>query len=124
MYIKKHNYDNALRKVRIEFGTLIGLDTDAEAFVVLKEMDTLTTLKLRSLVGKEDEVIAYFKEVLPAIIVDHNLYETEDKKMSTKDVTSFIFEKLELSTKVVAEYTKAIFRIKSTAEDGDQVAES
>ena len=123
MYVKKNDYDKALRKVRIEFGTLIGLDTDAEAFLELKELDTLTTLKLRSLADKQDEVIAYFKEILPNIIVDHNLYETEDKKMSNKEIANFIFEKIELSTKVMTEYTKAIFRIKPDAEDGNKVSE-
>lgn len=122
MYIKKNDYDKALRKVKIEFGTLVGLDTDAEAFLELKELDTLTTLKLRSLADKQDEVIAYFKEILPSIIVDHNLYETEDKKMSNKDVASFIFEKLELSTKVMTEYTKAIFRVNTDSEDGDKIS--
>ena len=123
MYIKKNDYDKALRKVRIEFGTLIGLDTDAEAFLELKELDTLTTLKLRALADKQDEVVAYFKEVLPSIIVDHNLYETEDKKMSNKEIANFIYEKLELSTKIMTEYTKAIFRINSNTEDGDKVSE-
>ena len=122
MYVKKNNYDKALRKVKIEFGTLVGLDTDAEAFLELKELDTLTTLKLRSLADKQDEVIVYFKEILPNIIVDHNLYETEDKKMSNKDIANFIFEKIELSTKVMTEYTKAIFRVKPDSEDGDQVS--
>ena len=123
MYVKKNDYEKALRKVKIEFGTLIGLDTDAEAFLELKELDTLTTLKLRSLAEKQDEVIAYFKEILPTIIVDHNLYETEDKKMSNKEIANFIFEKLELSTKVMTEYTKAIFRVKPDAEDGNKVSE-
>jgi len=123
MYVKKNDYDKALRKVKIEFGTLVGLDTDAEAFLELKELDTLTTLKLRSLTDKQDEVIAYFKEILPNIIVDHNLYETEDKKMSNKDIANFIFEKLELSTKVMTEYTQAIFRVKPNSEDGNKVSE-
>jgi len=123
MYVKKNDYDKALRKVKIEFGTLVGLDTDAEAFLELKELDTLTTLKLRSLADKQDEVIAYFKDILPNIIVDHNLYETEDKKMSNKEIANFIFEKIELSTKVMTEYTKAIFRVKPDAEDGNKVSE-
>lgn len=124
MYIKKQNYDNALKKVKVEFGTIIGLDTDAEAFVILKEMDTLTTLKLRSLSDNSDEIISFFKDILPTIIVDHNLYESEDKKMSAKEVASFIFEKLELSTKVMSDYTSAIFRVKPDAKNGDPIAKS
>ena len=55
--------------------------------------------------------------------MDHNLYETEDKKMSNKDIASFIYEKLELSTKIMTEYTKAIFRVNTNAEDGNKVTE-
>ena len=99
------------------------MQPDAEAFLELKELDTLTTLKLRALADKQDEVVAYFKEVLPSIIVDHNLYETEDKKMSNKEIANFIYEKLELSTKIMTEYTKAIFRVNTNAEDGNKVTE-
>ena len=123
MYIKNKNYDNALRKVRIEIGKLIGLETDAEAYLVLKEMDTLTTLKMKGLTDDTDKLIEFFKDVLPSLIVEHNFYETEDKKMTHKDVANFIFEKLEVSTKVVEEYSSAIFRIKPAAEDGDKVSE-
>lgn len=124
MYIKKNNYDNALRKVRIEVGTLVGLETDAEAYLVLKEMDTLTTLKMKSLTTEHSDVISFFKDVLPSIIVEHNFYETEEKKMSNSEVASFIFEKIDLATKVIEEYSTAIFRAKPAAKDGDTLSES
>lgn len=124
MYIKKNNYDNALRKVRIEVGTLVGLETDAEAYLVLKEMDTLTTLKMKSITANNEDVVSFFKDVLPSIIVEHNFYEEEEKKMSNEELASFIFQKIDLTTKVIEEYTTAIFRVKPAAKDGDTLSES
>ena len=124
MYIKKNNYDNALRKVRIEVGTLVGLETDAEAYLILKEMDTLTTLKMKSITANNEDVVSFFKDVLPSIIVEHNFYEEEEKKMSNEELASFIFQKIDLTTKVIEEYTTAIFRVKPAAKDGDTLSES
>lgn len=41
--------------------------------------------------------------------MEHNLYETESKKMTDQAVTNFIFEKLDLTSKVVSEYASAAF---------------
>lgn len=123
MYIKKANYDNALRRVKIEFGTLIGLDEDKEAYVTLRELDTMTTLRLKdvSQTGNQNDLMMFFKDILPRIIVTHNLYETETKIMSNEEVTNFIYEKLELTSKVMGDYTKAMFRPKQGGTDADKV---
>ena len=121
MYIKKANYDNALRRVKIEFGTLIGLEEDKEAYVTLKELDTMTILKFKdvSQTGNQNELMEFFKEVLPKIIVTHNLYETETKLMSNEDVADFIYEKLELTTKVMSGYTSYMFRSDKGRTEGN-----
>ena len=123
MYIKKSNYDNALRRVKIEFGTLIGLEEDKEAYVTLKELDTMTILKFKdvSQTGNQNDLMEFFKEVLPKIIITHNLYETETKLMSNEDVANFIYEKLELTTKVMSGYTSYMFRSDKSGTDGDKV---
>lgn len=122
MYIKKSNYDNALKKVKVEFGKLIGLEEDKEAYVTLKELDTMTILKFKdvSQTGNQNDVMEFFKEVLPRIIVTHNLYETETKLMTNEEVTDFIYEKLELTSKVVGEYTSYMFRSNRTGTEGNQ----
>ena len=122
MYIKSKSYDNALRKVKIEFGTLIGLEEDQEAYVTLKELSTMETLNLKevSQTGDQTSMMAYFKQVLPKIIVAHNLYETENTIMTPEAVADFIFEKLELTSKVMAEYTKAMFRVNKSADNGNK----
>lgn len=121
MYRKDLNYSNSLRKVKIEFGTLLGLERDEEAYVTLRELDTMTTLKLKdvSQTGNQNDVMEFFKEVLPRIIVTHNLYETETKIMTNQAVTDFIYEKLEVTSKVIGEYTSSMFRSDRNTKDGD-----
>ena len=62
----------------------------------------------------------FFKEVLPRIIVTHNLYETETKLMTNEEVTDFIYEKLELTSKVVGEYTSYMFRPNGAGTEGNK----
>ena len=121
MYRKDLNYSNSLRKVKIEFGTLLGLERDEEAYVTLRELDTMTTLKLKdvSQTGNQNDVMEFFKAVLPRIIVTHNLYETETKIMTNQAVTDFIYEKLEVTSKVIGEYTSSMFRSDRNTKDGD-----
>lgn len=110
MFVRQKAYDNAIQKIRVEFGTLIGLEEDKEAYVVLKELPTLEMMKLNEAHEKgHKELLEFFRTVLPAIIVDHNLYETEEKKMTPEAVTQFIFEKLDVTSKVVSDYASASF---------------
>lgn len=112
MFIKANNYDSAIQKVKIEVGTLVGLEEDAEAFIILKEMSTTNTMKLReSVINDKNTIINFFYDVLPSIIVDHNFYETEQKKMTNEALRDFIFEKIDLSTKILNEYSKSAFFI-------------
>lgn len=109
-FVREKAYGNAIQKVRVDFGTLVGQENDEDAYVVLKELPTLETMQLNEAHARGDvALMEFFHEVLPHIIVEHNLYETEKEKMSTKAVTDFIFEKLELTSKVVSEYAGAAF---------------
>ncbi len=119
MFIRQKAYDNAIQKVRIEFGTLIGLEQDKEAFVLLKELPTMEMMQLNEAQGKgHSELLKYFKEVLPHIIVDHNLYETEEKKMTNEAVTGFIFEKLDVTSKIVSDYATCGFFTRTNKAEG------
>ncbi|MFA7109444.1 MAG: hypothetical protein WC162_09915 [Sphaerochaetaceae bacterium] len=112
MFIKSKNYGNCVQKVKIEIGTNVGLESADEAYIVLKELPTIEMLKLKEASEKsENEILTLFKELIPLILIEHNFYEDEkaQKKMSNKDVTSIIFDSLDLTVKVVDEYTKASF---------------
>jgi len=38
MFIREKAYENAIQKIRVDFGTLIGEEKDEDAYVVLKEL--------------------------------------------------------------------------------------
>jgi len=118
-YIRKQAYDNAIQKVRVNFGKLIGQEKDEDAYVVLKELPTLEMMELKDAHEKgQTELLKFFKDVLPKIIVEHNLYETETQKMSPSDVASFIYEKIDLTGKVIGEYASASFFTQTNAKGG------
>ncbi len=112
MFIKSKHYDSAIQKVQINVGTFVGLNSDEEAFIVLKELPTLQMLKLKESSEKgETETLVLLQDLLPLILVDHNFYEDEGshKKMKNEEVSSLIFESLDLTVKVVSEYTSSSF---------------
>lgn len=110
MFVRQKQYDNCIQKVRIEIGTLVGLEKDDECYIVLKELPTMEMLKLKNSHDEgTEEIMNYFREVLPKIITDHNLYETEQKKMSNEAVADLIFEKMDLTNKVITGYSTAAF---------------
>jgi len=112
MFIKTKDYDKCIQKVRIEVGTLVGLERDDEAYILLKELPTLEMLRLKESSEKgENETLSLLRELLPSILVDHNFYEDESgkKKMKGEEVASLIFESLDLTVRVVNEYTHAGF---------------
>jgi hypothetical protein len=110
MFIKSRNYDKCIQKVRIEVGTNVGLEKDEEAFIELKEIPTLEMMELKEAYEKgEKALMAFFKDLLPRIITDHNFYETEQKKMSPEALASLVFESLDLTQKVIGAYTNAAF---------------
>ena len=123
MFIKQKNYDNSLKRVKIEFGKIIGLDEDKEAYVTLRELDTMTTLQLKDVSqnGSQNDLMYFFKQILPKIIIVHNLYESENKIMTNEQVADFIYEKLELTSKVMSEYTNYMFRSDKGGTNSDKV---
>ena len=86
------------------------MEKDDEAFITLKELPTIDMLRLKDAAEKgEKESLFFFKEILPTIIADHNFYETEQKRMDTVAVTNLVFESLDLTLKVINEYTRSSF---------------
>lgn len=110
MFIKSRNYDKCIQKVRIEVGTIVGLEKDDEAYIELREIPTIEMMELKEAYEKGETVLmCFFKNLLPAIIVDHNFYETEQRKMDGKAVAGLVFESLDLTQKVIGAYTNASF---------------
>ncbi len=110
MFVKSKDYEKFLIKVRVNIGKELGLENENEAFIELKEIPTLETMNLKEMTSKsEKELIQYFKNMLPMIIVDHNLYVSENIKMSNEEVVEIVFEKNTLATKVIGDYLQNAF---------------
>ena len=112
MFIRSKHYDNCIQKVKIEVGTLVGLEKDDEAFITLKELPTMDMLRMKQAAEDGDNApLELLKELLPEIITDHNFYEDEEgkQKMSNEDIASLVFDSLELTSKIVSDYTSASF---------------
>ena len=110
MYIRTKNQNDYLIKVKVEFGKDLGLENDQDAYIELKELNTLEFVKLKNAYEKDElALLEYFKNILHTIIVNHNLYENENEKMKNQDVAELIFEKSSITVKVISTYTKAVF---------------
>lgn len=110
MFVYKKNYQNAIQSTRVYIGDLLGCETKEEAYIDLKEMKTSLVLEMKKAQEKgDDEVVLFFQKMLPEIILSHNLYEDDDKKMSNQDVTNLVFDKIELAMRVIHEYSQMSF---------------
>ena len=110
MFNYKQNYQNAIQSIKIEIGDLLGCEKKEEAFVELKEMRTGLVMEMKRAQEKgDDEMIPFFQRILPEIIVSHNLYMDEEKKMTKEEVTNLIFDKVELTMRVIQEYSQMSF---------------
>jgi uncharacterized protein (DUF433 family) len=121
MFIKTRHYEACIQKVRIEVGTLVGLKADDEAYIVLKELPTLEMLRLKEASEQgENQTLTLLRDLLPSILVDHNFYEDADakRKMDNREVASLVFESLDLTVKVVNEYTHAGFFSRANTSAG------
>ena len=110
MFIKSKDYGNYIHTQKIELGEEFGKE-NGEVFIMLREMDTRSVLKLKNAASMEDEgtVLEVFREILPCLIVDHNFYETEEKKMSAEEVSDLLFEKINAVGKVLKELQSVNF---------------
>lgn len=99
-----------MQKVKIFIGLELGLEPE-EVFLEFKELPTIDALKMKRLQSSKDELkmLEFWRETFPKVLVDHNLYIDEQKKMTADEVIGFVFEKLDLTGKVLMEYTNANF---------------
>ena len=110
MFIREQAINNGIQKVRINLGLLLNQEKDEDAYIDLKELPTLEMMQLSEAHGKgQKDLMLFFKGVLPTIIFDHNIYEKKDKKMTNQELADFIFERLDLTSKVLSDYANASF---------------
>ena len=47
VFIRQKALSNAIQKVKVEFGTLVGEPSDSDVYVILKELPTLEMMNLK-----------------------------------------------------------------------------
>ena len=119
MFVQKRDYGAFLQTVRVNVGKEVGLENDEDAYIVLRELPTLEMMELRDAYSKgQKELLVFFRDVLPKIIVEHNFYETEEKKMTNDALSSLVFERMDLSGKVIGENSSASFFTRGRKTEG------
>jgi len=104
------NQGKYIQEMKLEIGNLLGEEKNDEVYVVLREPKTEWMLKFTKC-GEDDttEQIAVFKELLPKIILKHNLTEDGEKLLSVDEVTEVLFDSLETTQYIMQEYFSAPF---------------
>lgn len=110
MFVKNKDYSNYIHTQRVNLGEEFGKENE-EVFIILREMNTACVLKLKEAGNENSETasLEVFREILPVLIVDHNFYEDEQKKMNTEEVTELLFEKVSTVGKVLSALKEANF---------------
>lgn len=109
MFVKARKPYGGLTTTQIDIGKFID---DDDSFIVLKEPSVRQSMFLRAPqegLDGESAMVAAFLEILPDLIVDHNLYEDEDKLMDKQGVADIICDKTPLALFVLKEYSEKLF---------------
>lgn len=98
-----------LKKITIDLSEELNCE---DVHVTFREPSTAEAFKLR--VEDENQAIEAFKELLPALMIDHNFYTDDEStiKADDKEVIEIVFDNFQAFQKVLTDYTKAVFRAK------------
>ena len=118
-YNHKRDYENAIRKVTIKFGTKLNCETDDDAVIIVREPSELEALEWNEArkEGSKSSMEA-FKKILGNSIVKHNLMEDDVKPMSNEAVADLIYQKIGLCNYVVEQWTKQVFTSPTNSKEG------
>lgn len=118
-YNHKRDYENAIRKVTIKFGTKLNCETDDDAVIIVREPSELEALEWNEArkEGSKSSMEA-FKKILGNSIVKHNLMEDDVKPMSNEAVADLIYQKIDLCNFVIGEWSKQVFTSPTNSKEG------
>lgn len=125
MYIRDKE-PNYLITVKIDVGEFFEQKKE-DVYIVLREMSTKEFLQFQQKnimnaggkdINKETkdmitaiELSEYIVDILGNIIIDHNFYEAENKKMDSREVAKIIQHKFNICMYVLKEYQNSTLRI-------------
>lgn len=103
--------DKYIIKTKILLGTIFDQENDEDVFIELKEPNGLKFIRLNDSIkdGKSETVI--FEQVvnlLPEVIISHNIYKTETELADNQQVIDALLSKTEALTHVVSEYSEKV----------------
>ena len=108
MFDFEKDYANAIFKVTIQIGDLLGKPKE-DVYVTLCEPDTFDSLLMNSVQKtKAEEIVKYFDGIFDKILVDHN-FMRNGEKVSNEEVHKFLFKKVNVIERIIAQYLKEVF---------------
>jgi len=104
-----YNAEGFLVKTRVNLGDLLGVAPE-KVWVEMREPDTGDLLQISDQLSgasnaKQIEIIS---GLFPKILVDHNFYESQDKKMSLEAVSTLLKNRSKLTIRATSEYAEKV----------------
>ncbi len=120
MIIDRKNY---LKTVRVEFGKELGGEKPEDAYFIIKEPDFKKSTELEAAVyesklkNNNSILITKVQEILPELIVEHNLEIEKSKYYSNTEAVEIVFGKIEAALKVINNYFAEVKNPLATTSD-------
>jgi len=95
---------------RIEVGHHFNRER-GEAYIVLREPNNSDLFRLKAAAKDEAAMLAAFSDILPRVLVEHNLYkpaEPAEVLLSPEEVRDLIVDRLGIYVEVVAKYCEEV----------------
>lgn len=113
MVIKK----GYLFTARINLGIELGGEKEDDAFIELREPNTIELMEIQDAYQKGNtEIVKHFLLALPAMVVDHNLF-SEQEKLSSAAAVNAIFDKPAAALKLIGEFAEKVVSPFPTRKD-------
>ncbi|AFG37629.1 hypothetical protein [Spirochaeta africana] len=123
MYIVNDKKDY-LVKTTVELGELYGCERPQDITITLKEPGGLDFIELQEGIDPESPnyqaMTKKVIELLPSVIVSHNLHKDADTPLTNAEVVNFIVERAETMTRVINQYTQEVLFLSAKRKQGDE----
>lgn len=101
MFVKGKDF---ISTFRIDLGLELGCEKAEDAFIVLREPTTLELMDLQSSTEQARKIL----DMIPAVLIDHDFYVSENVRMNAQQVAQTIGEKPTVAVKVMGEYVEKV----------------
>lgn len=109
MFIRSEAKNKGLQSVKLNIGNFFDQEKPEDVQIRLREVTIAQSMELTKDTSSK-AVLNMFMEILPDILIEHNLYETPDELMETGDVIELFKKKGKLLSYIMQEYTRALFQ--------------